>query len=245
MTSNRGNQAAGPAAQERQLFDDGRSESSADDAATEVPPDSREAILRQIVALRSDNAADDQLALLVRMVDSATWAVSVSLTVLVDGVLLQGALVPSEVSATFLDETLQRAAESVVEQLRQASKQQPDDPSPGTLAVRLRQAQAFLQRVARRPFSAAQLRTRQRNASALVQLGEWHSSHGQRPANPLDIPGSYADPSSHARNVVQYTAGQRSLTLVEAKMFVGGSWLALKTPVRVSLGRVSTWTLDG
>jgi hypothetical protein len=215
-------------------------------------PSMLETILRQLVAVRAASAVDDELALLVRMVDSATWSAPVPMTILVDGAVLRGILVPSEVSAAFLDNALLRSARAAVDQYpeenAEASAGGSDDPDEIAAADTLasRQARAFLQRVRRRPFSAAQSQIRRRNASALRALGGLNTDNRSESTRlaPLDIRGSYRDPQSPARDVIPYTVGQRALTLAEAKMLAGGEWLALPAPVRVSVGRIGAWTVD-
>lgn len=215
-----------------------------------VPTDTVEAILRQLVALRTTSGVDDQLAQLIRMVDSATWSAPLPMTVLVDGALIRGVLVPSEVSATFLDDALRRSAHAAVDELEQGDDEATSDvegQSSGGDAEALifRQARGFLRRLKRRPFSTSQARVRQRNANALVALNKLHETreHEAR-LTPLDVPGSYADPGSVARDVVPYTAGQRAITLADVKMMVAGEWLALPAPVRVAVGRIGAWTVD-
>lgn len=217
---------------------------------TSVPSDTGEAILRQLVALRASNIIDDQLAQLIRMVDSASWSAPVPMTILVDGAVLRGALVPSEVSAAFLDDALRRSAHDAVDQLEgeaveTSSGRGNTDTEADENALKLQQSRSFLRRMKLRPFSTAQSRVRQRNASALMAIGNWHQArdHGIR-QGPLDIPGRYTDPTSAARDVIPYTAGQRALTLADVKMMVAGEWLALSAPVRVAVGRIGAWTID-
>lgn len=219
-------------------------------AAVSVPGDAVEAILRQVVGMRAAGAVDDQLAQLIRMVDSATWSAPVPMTVLVDGALLRGVLVPSEVNAAYLDDALARSARAAVDQLDEDN----GDSTPGAEGreseternelVR-QQARAFLRRIRRRPFSTSQARIRQRNANALMALSRWHQT--REPdihLTPLDIPGTYADPASGARDVIPYATGQRALTLADVKMLIAGEWLAIPAPLRVSVGRIGAWAVD-
>ncbi len=155
------------------------------------------------------------------------------MTILVDDALLRGALVPSEVSAAFLDDALRRSALDAVDQLEGVTAETSSDrenagPETGETELKLQQARSFLRRMRFRPFSTAQSRVRQRNANALMAISDWHRTrdHGIR-HGPLDIPGSYTDPASSARDVIPYTAGQRAITLAEVKMMVAGEWLAL------------------
>lgn len=215
-----------------------------------VLADTVEAILRQVVGLRAANAVDDQLAQLIRLVDSATWSAPVPMTLLVDGALLRGVLVPSEVSATYLDDALERSARTAVSQLQadmpdEAAEPGEDEPKSTRVELLLQQASAFLQRITRRPFSAAQLRIRQRNANALLALNRWHQNreHDLR-LTPLDIPGTYTEPGAVARDVIPYATGQRAITLADVKMLVAGEWLAIPAPLRVSVARVGAWAVD-
>lgn len=255
MTTNRRAGTSGRPVTERRQHDSAAvaAEGDQDDVSIgdlPVSADAIEAILRQLVALRATSAADDQLAQLVRIVDSATWSAPVPMTVLVDGALLRGVLVPSEVSATFLDGALRHSAHAAVDELEQDIAEAPPD-SEGrdagteTDGLILQQARAFLRRLKRRPFGTAQARVRQRNANALMALNEWHQTRDPDVRlTPLDIPGNYADPGSVARDVVPYMAGQRALTLADVKMMVAGEWVALPTPVRVAVGRIGAWTVD-
>ena len=220
------------------------------DSQTTFSSQAAEVLLRQVAALRSSSAADDQLTQLIRIVDSATWSVPVPMTVLVDGTLLRGVLVPGEVSATFLDGVLRRTAHAAVDQLASAVDES-DEGQPGdsadneATAATLQHARAFLRRISRRPFSAMQVSVRQRNAKALMAINRWH---GQRDPDshltPLDFPGSYADPAAVIRDVLPYTTGQRALTLANVKMLAGGEWLAIPTPIRIVIGRIGAWTVD-
>jgi hypothetical protein len=254
MTTNRRADTAGRPVKERRQHDGAAAaERDQDDAGIDdlpVTADAVEAILRQLVALRATSAVDNQLAQLIRIVDSATWSTPVPMTILVDGTLLRGVLVPSEVSATFLDDALRRSAHAAVDELEHDNTEAPPD-SEGrnsgteTDGLVLQQARAFLRRLKRRPFSTSQARVRQRNASALMALNDWHRTRDQDVRlTPLDVPGNYTDPGSVARDVVPYTAGQRALTLADVKMMVAGEWLALPTPVRVVVGRIGAWTVD-
>jgi hypothetical protein len=212
--------------------------------------DISEALLRQVVALRVTSAADDQLTQLIRIVDSATWSAPVPMTVLVDGALLRGVLVPSEVSATFLDDVLRRSAHAAVDDLEgtedegQLSKEEGSGDRQATASA-LQRARAFLRRVRRRPFSNLQAGVRQRNANALMALNDWHErrDHGTR-LTALDFPGSYTDPASVVRDVLPYAAGQRALTLADVRIMVAGEWLAFTAPIRVTIGRIGAWTVD-
>ena len=67
------------------------------DARTTIPlaGDAIEAILRQVVGLRAASVIDDQLAQLIRLVDSATWSAPVPMTVLVDGASFGACLFPA------------------------------------------------------------------------------------------------------------------------------------------------------
>jgi hypothetical protein len=222
-----------------------------DRAATiPVPVDAVEAILRQLVALRASTGIDDQLAQLVRIVDSATWSATVPMTVIVDGTLMRGALVPSEVSATFLDNALRSSAHAAVDELEGSPAEgTPDterrDGDATAEPVRLQQARAFLQRLKRRPFATSQARLRQRNANALVALNDWHRTRdNDSRLSPFDVPGKFVDPGSPARDIVPYTVGQRALTLVDVKVMVAGEWQALSTPVRIAVSRIGAWTVD-
>lgn len=222
----------------------------AESRMTHIPSDTVEAILRQLVSLRSSSVADDQLTQLIRIVDSASWSAPIPMTILVDGALLRGALVPSEVSAAFLDYALRRSAHDAVDQLEgTTAKTSPDnentDSETDETALKLQQARSFLRRMKLRPFSTAQSRVRQRNANALMAINDWHRDrdHGIR-QGPLDIPGSYTDPTSAARDVIPYTAGQRAITLADVKMMVAGEWVAFTAPVRIAIGRIGAWTID-
>ncbi len=207
-----------------------------------------EAILRQLVALRSGTAVDDQLLQLIRLVDSATWSAPIPITLLVDGALLRGSLVPGEVSAAYLDEALERSAHAAVSQLESdvpaTSESEESDVSENARELIISQARAFSKRMRRRPFSNSQTRIRQRNANALIAISRWHQSqaHDSR-LTPLDISGDYTDPASPARDVIPYITGQRALTLADVKMLVGGEWLAIPAPVRVVVGRIGAWAL--
>jgi hypothetical protein len=215
-----------------------------------VPVDAIEAILRQVAALRANSTVDEQLAQLVRIVDSATWSAPVPMTVLVDGTLLQGLLVPSEVSAAFLDAALRKFAQTAVDELEHGDNEvlqgsHSGGSGEGTDFPALHQARGFLRRVTRRPFGNTQERVRERNAKALMALNDWHRTRGgDVRLTLLDLPGSYADPASIARDVVPYTAGQRALTLADVKMMVSGEWLALRSPMRVDIGRIGAWSVD-
>jgi hypothetical protein len=214
-----------------------------------VPSDAIEAILRQVAALRANNAIDEQLAQLIRIVDSATWSVPVPMTVLVDGALLQGLLVPSEVSTAFLDDALSKYAQTTVDELEQGSEALRDshssDVGTGPESPAIHQARGFLRRVKRRPFGNAQERVRQRNANALMALNDWRRTRDRDlRLTLLDLPGSYTDPASIARDVVPYTVGQRALTLANVKIMAAGEWLALPGPVRVDVRRIGAWTVD-
>jgi hypothetical protein len=202
-----------------------------------------EAILRQLVALRSATAVDDQLTQLIRMVDSATWSAPVPMTLLVDGALLRGVLVPGEVNAAYLDEALARSATATVSQ-RESGDSGGETPDGGEGLI-LRQARGFAQRMGRRPFGSSQARIRERNANALVALNRWHESpeHDKR-LTPLEIPGDFTDPTSPARDVIPYMTSQRALTLADVKMLVAGEWLAIGAPVRVVVGRIGAWAID-
>jgi hypothetical protein len=211
-----------------------------------------EAILRQVATLKAASAEDDQLTQLIRMVDSATWSAPLPMTVLVDGALLRGVLVPSEVNAAYLDDALSHSAHSAITKLEEeegfpAAETTDSGPDAERKKVMFEQARAFLQRTKRHPFSAAQARMRQRNASALVALDRWHQDRGSgseaRPA-PLDAPGTYTDPASTARSIIPYTVGQRALTLADVRMLVAGEWLAFSAPVRVTVGRIGAWAID-
>jgi hypothetical protein len=208
-----------------------------------------EAILRQLVALRSGTAMDDQLLQLIRLVDSATWSAPVPMTLLVDGALLRGSLVPGEVNAAYLDQALERSARAAVSQhesdVSLASEGEESDVGEGGEGLIISQARAFAKRMRRRPFSNSQIRIRQRNANALVAINRWHQSpaHDNR-LTPLEIPGDYADPASPSRDVIPYMTGQRALTLADVKMLVGGEWLAIPAPVRVVVGRIGAWAID-
>jgi hypothetical protein len=86
---------------------------------------------------------------------------------------------------------------------------------------------------------------RERNANALMALNDWHHTRDRNiRLTLLDLPGSYTDPVSVARDVVPYTAGQRALTLANVKIRVGGEWLAIRAPVRVEVRRIGAWTVD-
>src|SRR5262249_9598327 len=120
------------------------------------------------------------------------------MTVLVDGALLRGVLVPSEVSAAFLDDALRRSAHAAVGDLENADETPPErgdrDAVTQTATFALQLARAFLQRVKRRPFGVLQARTRQRNANALMALNKWHETRDHHVhLTALDVPGSYAD----------------------------------------------------
>ncbi len=252
MTTNRPADTAGQPITERRQRDSAAAEHDQHDASTKlsVPADAVEAILRQLVALRATSAVDDQLAQLIRIVDSATWSTPVPMTILVDGALLRGVLVPSEVSAAFLDDALRSSAHAAIDELEHDNAEAPPDSEShnagtATDGLMLQQARAFLRRLKRRPFGTSQARIRQRNANALMALNEWHQTrnHDVR-LTPLDVPGNYADPRSAARDVVPYTAGQRALTLADVKIMVTGEWLALPAPVRVAVGRIGAWTVD-
>src|SRR5215470_2349093 len=255
MTTNRraGSVGHSPGAQRRQDQADQAAAPEQDpneaDALVSVPIDAVEALLRQVVTLRATSVGDDQLAQLIRIVDSATWSAPVPMTVLVDGALLRGVLVPSEVSAAFLDDALRRSAHAAVDQLENGDETPPDgndrDADSQAVAFALQQARAFLRRMKRRPFAVLQARTRQRNVNALMALNKWRETrdHDVR-LTALDVPGSYADPASVARDIVPYAAGQRALTLADVKMMVAGEWLALPAPVRVTVGRIGAWTVD-
>jgi hypothetical protein len=172
------------------------------------------------------------------------------MTVVVEGTLLQGLLVPSEVSATFLDDSLLKYAQSAVTEMESSSEASKEGHGSGNVHVEidppaLHQARGFLRRFTRRPFSSSQARVRERNANALVALNDWHRTRDRNlRITSLDIQGSYADPTSIARDVVAYTAGQRALTLANVKMRVDSEWLALSAPVRVNIGLIGAWTLD-
>jgi hypothetical protein len=210
-----------------------------------------EAILRQVIALRSATGPDDQLAQLLRMVDSATWSAPVPITVLVDGALIRGALVPSEVSAAYLDDVLDRSASAAVSQLEPDAGHDPtmrteeegDRASRAELARR--QVRAFSKRIRRRPFSTAQARIRQRNAKALIAINNWHQSadHDSR-LSPFDMPGDFSIPGSPVRDVIPYLTGQRALTLADVKVLVAGEWIAIPAPVRVTVSRIGAWSID-
>lgn len=212
--------------------------------------DSLEGILRQLVTLRAASATDDQLAQLVRMVDSATWSAPVPMTILVDGTVLRGVLVPSEVSASFLDDALRRSAYKAVAELESETNETLSANENGgeeteSRALVFQQARAFLKRILRRPFGASQVRMRQRNANALLALNKWHETRARDTGlTALDFPGSYTDPTSAARDVVGYTTGQRALTLADVNISTAGEWLAVPGPVRVSIGRIGAWTVD-
>jgi hypothetical protein len=220
------------------------------DTKISIPPDTAEALLRQMVALRSTAAVDDQLTQLMRIVDSATWSTPVPMTILIDGALLRGILVPSEVSATFLDDALRHSAHAAVDQLETVESDSEQGEGEGAAdaeatATALQQARAFLRRVRRRPFASLQAGVRQRNAKALIAISDWHEKRDVNARHtPLDIPGSYADPASVVRDVLLYTAGQRALTLADVKMLVAGEWLAINTPMRIAIGRIGAWTVD-
>ena len=78
-----------------------------------------------------------------------------------------------------------------------------------------------------------------------MALNDWHRTRGgDVRLTLLDLPGSYTDPASIARDVVPYTAGQRALTLADVKMMVSGEWLALRSPMRIDIGRIGAWTVD-
>jgi len=219
------------------------------DTHVTVPADTVEALLRQVVALRASSIGDDQLTQLIRIVDSATWSAPVPMTILVDGALLRGALVPSEVSATYLDDALHRSARTAVSELENSdavTSQDTGNHDTGSapVAFALQQARSFFRRMKRRPFTVAQARIRERNANALLALNRWYETRDDVRLTPLDIPGRYADPSSIARDVVPYTAGQRALTLADVKIMVAGEWVAIPAPVRVAVGRIGAWTVD-
>lgn len=220
---------------------------NAHDTGAPIWPDAVEVILRQLVTMRVSTATDEQLAQLLRLVDSATWSAPVPLTVLIDGALLRGLLVPSEVSASYLDDALTRSARSAVSRLEGDDEltTEPGTQDAPNLELLLQQARAFMSRARRRLFSAAQARARQRNANALVALDRWLASyeHNSR-LTPLDVPGTYADPESVARAVIPYMAGQPAMTLSEVKMLVGGEWLVVPSPVRVAVHRIGAWTVD-
>ncbi|HEX6521502.1 MAG TPA: hypothetical protein VF070_16100 [Streptosporangiaceae bacterium] len=209
-----------------------------------------EAILRQLVALRSGTVMDDQLLQLIRLVDSATWSAPVPMTLLVDGALLRGSLVPGEVNAAYLDEALERSAHAAVSQLESSAASWAPEGEDGEAGgsgneLIIRQARAFAKRMRRRPFSNLQARIRQRNANALVAISNWHQSseHDTR-LTPLEISGEYTDPASPARAVIPYMTGQRALTLTDVKMLAGGEWLAIPAPVRVVIARIGAWAID-
>jgi hypothetical protein len=210
-----------------------------------------EAILRQMVALRSGAAMDDQLLQLIRLVDSATWSAPVPMTLLVDGALMQGSLVPGEVSAAYLDEALERSAHAAVNQLDSDVSAVSEDNGSGSgegasgRELIISQARAFAKRMRRRPFSNSQTRIRQRNANALVAINSWRQipAHDSR-LTPFDISGDYTDPASPARDVIPYMTGHRALTLSDVKMLVGGEWVAIPAPVRVVVGRIGAWSVD-
>ncbi|MEY9887703.1 hypothetical protein ABIA31_001332 [Catenulispora sp. MAP5-51] len=217
---------------------------------TSFPHATLEAVLRQLAGLRLSAAADEQLTQLIRIADSATWSVPIPMTILLGGVVVQGVLVPSEVSATFLDDALRHAAHDAVDELeRQNShereREQRWESKRSPEALILQHARSFLQRITRRPFATAQAKLRERNAKALVAISRWHTERDHGPqVTPLDIPGNYADASSEARDVVPYVVGQRAITLMNAKMLVGGEWLSLPSPVRLTVGHISAWTMD-
>jgi len=253
MTANRGTGTGAQRPKPPQRVGNGNlpeREESNEDHHMSVPTDTLEALLRQVVTLRATEAVDDQLAQLIRIVDSATWSVLIPVTLLVDGALLRGLLVPSEVSATFLDDALSRSAHVAVDDLESAnenllSEQEGRSAESEASTFALQHAGAFLRRVRRRPFSLLQDRIRHRNANALMAINDWRETrdHDAR-LTPLDLPGRYTDPASVVRDVLSYSVGQRSLTLAEVKMMVTGEWLALPTPVRVTIGRIGAWTLD-
>ena len=217
-------------------------------SADRAQVDSAEALLRQVVALRAASASDQHLAQLIRIVDSATWSAPVPMTILVDGTLLRGMLVPSEVSTAFIDDALRRSADTAVDELEQsiddAAAQTDPDPHSERAERALRQARAFLQRVKRRPFSHMQAQLREHNAGALMALNEWHETRDPQPnLTTWDVPGSYADPTSAVRDVVSYTVGQRVLTLADVEIMVAGEWQTLTVPFRVILSRIGAWTV--
>ncbi|WP_034263965.1 hypothetical protein [Actinospica robiniae] len=223
---------------------DGAGEKESADVSSVDPA---EALLRQVVALRSTIAIDEQLAQLMRLVDSATWSVPIPMTLILSGMILRGVLVPSEVAAAFLDGALSKAARSAAESLSQQTDSTGDDEDGSQEAadVRAQQVRGFEQRMSRQPFSAAQARLRRRNADALMALGTWHTaSHESGQVNVLDFPGSVASPISKARSVIPYASGQPALTLAEAKVLAAGDWIPLPAPVRVALGHISAWTVD-
>lgn len=226
---------------------DGPNTESGHGSDTVMVIDAVELILRELVGMRTSTATDDQLAQLLRLVDSATWSAPVPMTVLIDGALLRGLLVPSEVSAAYLDDALSRSARNAMSQFEDDSEVPSDPAAQGAPERELlkEQARAFLNRTRRRLFSSSQARTRQRNANALIALSRWRASyeHDSQPA-PLDTPGSYADPESVTRAVIPYTAGQRAMTLSDVRMLVGGEWLAIPSPVRVAVHRIGAWTVD-
>lgn len=209
--------------------------------------DTLEAILRHLVALRSSTAIDEELVQLLRMVDSATWSAPVPITILVDGTLVHGVLVPGEVSSAYLDNELGQFATDALSQLEPdaSAASSEEDPQRSTRSEQVvRQARGFARRIGRQPFATSQAQRRQRNANALVALNSWHRppAHDNR-LTPLDIPGNFTDPESPARDVIPYMTGQRALTLTDAEILVDGKWLPVRTPVRVSVARIGVWTI--
>jgi hypothetical protein len=209
-----------------------------------------EAILRQVAAMRAVSSVDDQLTQLIRLVDSGAWTAPVPMTILVDGTLVRGLLVPGEVSATFLDDALRQSAQSAVDRLQSALAHADESGAEELFAAKkindsLQRAQTFLRRVGRKPFSILQAGIRRRNANALVAINDWHEEreHDSR-LTPLEFPGSYLDSESPVRDVLAYAVGQRTLTLANVKMLIAGEWIAFPAPMRVSLGRVGAWSAD-
>jgi hypothetical protein len=212
--------------------------------------DSVEALLRHVAVLRAANSGDDQLVQLIRIVDSGGWSAPVPMTVLVDGTLVRGQLVPGEVSATYFDDALQQSAETAVSHLESRSAEPAEEKpgrisQPSTESESLIRARAFLRRVRRNPFSVLQAAVRKRNANALVAINDWRKTREPNSnLTPLDFPGHYSDPNSPVRDVLSYTVGQRALTLADVKILVSGEWITFSSPMRILLGRIGAWTTD-
>lgn len=208
-----------------------------------------EAILRQVAALRAATGVDEQLLQLVRLVDSATWSSPVPMTLLVDGTLMRGVLVPSEVSAAFFDDALLRvasrpAAETSQEEVGRQVAEDSETSSPENV-LPMEQARAFAKRIGRRLFRTQQVRAREKNANALRVINEWYRARGHdKRLTAFDFPGSYSDPSSSVRDVVNYAIGQRAITLVEVEVMSSSEWVRLPGPVRVGISRIGAWSVE-
>jgi hypothetical protein len=206
-----------------------------------------ETLLRQVAALRAADGGDEHLIQLVRIVDSATWSTPVPMTIIISGNLIRGILVPSEVSAAFLDDALRRSSNKAIAELAEEGYDPAgaDASDESVESSDLERARSFAKRIRRRPFKSLQARLRERNATALIAINEWYGTreHDKR-LNALDVPGRYADPASAVRDVVYYAVGQRAITLAEAEVMVAGEWHPFPAPVRISIAHIGAWSID-